>query len=225
LLPASGDYLQVVDANVGFNKVDPAVQRAIDYQVDLRNPNQGQAVVTVRYFNQSPPQAEPCIQRAEVRLTYEEGMVGCYWDYVRFYVPEGSQLLETERRPLPEGSLLYRYGFVAPGDAGPDSGPVEKGRSPFGLFFVVQAGETRDVQLGWQLPMGIVTHDQDGLHYRLTVQKQSGAPAIPLRVTVHLPPGAQVVEAIPETASVQGSTVTVELSLATDRRIEIVFRW
>lgn len=225
LLPASGDYLQVVDANVGFNKVDPVVRREIDYQVDLRNPNQGQAVVTVRYVNQSPSQPEPCTQGVEERLTYEEGMVGCYWNYVRFYVPEGAQLLEGERAPLPDGSLLYRYGFAPLGDAGPDSGPVEKGKLPFGLFFVLPPGEARDVQLRWRLPPGTVYHDQDGLHYRLTVQKQSGAPAIPLRVTIDLPPGAQVVKAVPQPAGIEGGTVIVDLSLATDQQIEIVFRW
>lgn len=225
LLSPSGDYLQVVDANVGFNKVDPIVQRAIDYRVDLHNPNQGHAAAVVRYLNQSPSQPEPCIQGAEERLTYEEGLVGCYWDYVRFYVPEGSQLLEAERAPLPPGSLLARHGFVPLGDAGPDNGPAEKGKSAFGLFFVVPPGEARDVQLGWQLPMGIVTHDQDGLHYRLTVQKQSGTPAVPLTVVVQLPPGAQVVEAIPEPAGIQDGAVSFDLSLATDQQIEIAFRW
>ena len=224
LLPASGDYLQVVDANVGFNKVDSMVQRAIDYQVDLRNPNQGEASATVRYLNQSPSQPEPCIQGVEERLTYEEGMVGCYWDYVRFYVPEGSQLLETERAPLPSGSLLYRYGFAPLGDAGPDTGPVEKGKTVFGLFFVVPPGEARDVQLQWQLPKGIVTHDQDGLHYRLTVQKQSGTPPILLRVAVHVPPDAYVVRATPEPAATQVGEVMFELLLTTDQQIEIVFR-
>ena len=225
LLPASGDYLQVVDANVGFNKVDPTVLREIDYQVDLSNPNQGQAVATVRYLNQSTSQPEPCIQGVTERLTYEEGMVGCYWDYVRFYAPEGSLLLDTERMLLPSGSLLYRNLFAPLGDAGPDSGLVERGKASFGLFFVVPPGEARDVRLRWQLPVGIVYHSQDGLHYRLTVQKQSGAPAIPLRVAVHLPPAAQLVTATPQPFGVQGGAVAFDLSLATDQEIELVFRW
>ncbi len=158
------------------------------------------------------------------RLTYEEGMIGCYWDYVRFYVPEGSQLLETERATLPSGSLLYRYGFAPPGDAGPDSGPVEKGKTAFGLFFVVPAGESRQVQLHWQLPTGIVYRGQDGLHYRLTVQKQSGTPSIQLRVAVQLPPDAYVVRATPEQAVIQAGEAVFELSLTTDQQIEIVFR-
>ena len=224
LLPLGGDYLQVVDANVGFNKVDPLVQRSIDYQVDLSSPNQAQVIATVSYFNSSPSQSEPCVQGAEERLTYEEGMVGCYWDYVRFYAPDGAQLLETERVPLPSGSLLYRYLFTAQGDAGPDSGPLEKGRLPFGLFFVVPAGEARDVQLHWQLPIGVVTHDQDGLHYLLTVQKQSGAPAIPLRVALRLPPGAQVAKAVPEPAGIEDGALVFDLSLATDQHVEVVFR-
>ena len=224
LLSVSGDYLQVVDANVGFNKVDPAVQRTIEYQVDLRDPNQGRAAVSVDYLNQSPTQPEPCLQGVKERLTYEEGMIGCYWDYVRFYVPEGSQLLETERATLPSGSLLYRYGFAPLGDAGPDSGPVEKGKTAFGLFFVVAAGESRQVQLRWQLPTGIVYRGQDGLHYRLTVQKQSGTPSIQLRVAVQLPPDAYVVRATPEQAAIQAGEAVFELSLTTDQQIEIVFR-
>ncbi|MBN1136039.1 MAG: DUF4012 domain-containing protein [Anaerolineae bacterium] len=224
LLPVSGDYFQLVDANVGFNKVDPIVERVIDYQVDLRDPRQGQVGATVHYLNRSPSQPEPCIQGVRERLTYEEGMVGCYWDYARFYVPEGSQLLERERAPLPSGSLLYRYGFAPPGDAGPDSGPTEKGKMAFGLFFVVPPGEARDVQLRWQLPAGIVTHEQDGFHYRLTVQKQSGTPPILLRVAVRLPPDVYVVKATPEAAAIEVGEVKLELYLATDQQIEIIFR-
>jgi hypothetical protein len=58
----------------------------------------------------------------------------------------------------------------------------------------------------------------------LTVQKQSGTPAIPLRVVLHLPPGAQVAKAIPEPAGIEDGTVIFDLLLATDQRIEIVFR-
>jgi Protein of unknown function (DUF4012) len=231
LLPTEGDYLQVVDANVGFNKVDPNVQRAIDYQVDLRDPGQIQSTATVRYQNQSPPQAEPCVQKAEWLPTYEERMIGCYWDLVRFYAPEGARLLETEREPWPPGSLLARYQFVggqSVGDAGPDSGPVEKGKIPFTLFFVVPPGETRDVRLEWQLPPGIITYGPDGIHYRLTVQKQSGTPAVPLRVTVHLLPGAQVVRATSGLATAQyqieDGDLVFNLDLAVDRQIEVVFR-
>jgi len=224
LLPTDGDYLQVVDANVGFNKVDPNVPRTIDYDMDLHNPGQGQATVTVSYHNQSQPRPGGCVQGVEWQPTYEERMSGCFWDYVRFYAPEGAQLLVAECESTPEGSLLYRYGFAPLGDAGPDRGPVEKGKVAFGLFFVVAPGEVRDVRLAWVLPAGIVYQDQEGMHYRLTVQKQSGTPPIPLRVAVHLPPDTTLVRATPEPAAIQAGAVMFELSLTTDQQIEIVFR-
>jgi hypothetical protein len=231
LLSTEGDYLQVVDANVGFNKVDPNVQREIDYRLDLRDPGQPRATTTVRYRNQSPAQMGPCVQGVEQLPTYEARMIGCYWNLVRFYVPEGARLLEAEREPWPAGSLLARYQFTegqSVSDAGPSSGPAEKGKIPFSLFFVVPPGETRDVRLEWQLPPGIVTYEQDGIHYRLTVQKQSGTAAIPLRVTVTLPAGAQVVRVTSDLAAfpfqIEEGGVVLEMDLAADRQIEIVFR-
>ena len=36
--PGDGDYLYLVDSNVGFNKVDSVIQRSLAYQVDLSDP-------------------------------------------------------------------------------------------------------------------------------------------------------------------------------------------
>lgn len=224
LVETQGDYLQVVDANVGFNKVNPNVHQTIDYRVDLSDLAQAKAEVRVRYDNRSQRTVESCLQEVEWMTSYQERMHGCYWDYVRFYVPEGSRLLTSERESLPPGSLLDRYRFASPGDAGPSIGPVERGKVPFGLFLVLAPGEQRDVHLAWQLPQGIIQKEGDTWRYRLLVQKQAGAPAIPLRVTVGLPSGVQLTAAQPEPFSVQGDVLTFELSLETDQHVEIMFR-
>jgi hypothetical protein len=150
-------------------------------------------------------------------------MHGCYWNYVRFFVPEGAILLTQEREPLPPGSLLSRHQFVPPGDAGPDIGPVEKGKASYGLFFVLPPGLQREVRMAWQLPVGVVTPSSDGWRYQLTVQKQSGAPTIPLQVTISLPMGARLVSAQPSPTSAQGDIVVFDLSLGIDQRFEIEF--
>jgi hypothetical protein len=224
ILETPGDYLQVVDANVGFNKVDPNVQRTITYEVDLTGPDQVRAEVVVHYQNRSQRAVETCLQEIEWLLSYEQRMHGCYWDYVRFFAPEGARPLTLEREPLPSGSLLNRYRFAPLGDAGPDAATAERGKVAFGLFFVLPPGEQRDVGLAWQLPADVIQNEAKGLRYQLLVQKQSGAPAIPLRVTVALPPGSRIVETIPVPTSVQANIVIFDLSLATDQYIEVAFQ-
>jgi hypothetical protein len=150
-------------------------------------------------------------------------MQGCFWNYVRFYLPEGIELGPTEQEPLPAGSLLDRYRFAPLGDAGPDTGPVENGKVAHGLFFALAPGEQRDVRLAWQLAPGAIEKKEDQVRYRLLIQKQSGTPAIPLRLTVTVPAGARVLSSTPEPAETAGDELRYSLSLATDQQIEISF--
>jgi hypothetical protein len=224
ILDTPGDYLQVVDANVGFNKADPNVQRAISYKVNLTEPDQARAEAKVHYQNRSQRVVETCLQEIEWLPSYEQRMHGCYWDYVRFLMPEGAHLLTKEREPLPSGSLLNRYRFAPGGDAGPDADQVEKGKAAFGLLFALPPGQQREVGMSWQLPAGILQREAGSWRYRLLVQKQSGTPAIPLQVTVTVPPGANIVGTRPVPTSVQGETLAFDLSLAMDQVVEVEFK-
>ncbi|MFN2184610.1 MAG: DUF4012 domain-containing protein [Anaerolineae bacterium] len=223
ILDEPGDYLQVVDANVGFNKVDPNVSREIAYEVDLRDPARARAEAVVSYRNESQRDVESCLQGIESLPTYEERMHGCFWNYVRFYTKEGAQLGAAQQEPVPPGSLLSRYRFAPVGDAGPDIGPVEKGKIPYGLFFVLAPGEEREVRMAWRLTPGTVEQEADRARYRLLVQKQAGTPATPLRVTVTLPPGAQLLSSSPEPAEVAGNLLSFFLLLETDQQIDLSF--
>ncbi|MCI0477737.1 MAG: DUF4012 domain-containing protein, partial [Anaerolineales bacterium] len=50
--PGAGDYLNVVDSNLGFNKVNARITREISYTVRL-NENGGEATVEITYHNPS----------------------------------------------------------------------------------------------------------------------------------------------------------------------------
>ena len=89
-----GDYLMVVDANLGFNKVNPYVTESLSYTVDLRDPAAPRANLTLIHTHTSPLTGVPCRHEARYDLSYEQMMHRCYWDYVRVYVPGGSRLLE-----------------------------------------------------------------------------------------------------------------------------------
>jgi hypothetical protein len=224
IVPSSGDYLQVVDANVGFNKVDSRVPRTIAYDVDATDPARLRASAVAHYENKSPAEPGPCRQRVEWEATYPERMAGCFWNYVRFYRPDGTELAEANREPLPAGSLLADFQFVEPGDAGPVVEPAEEGRRPFGLFFALAPGQSREVRMDWALPAGTVSQDGEGYHYRLLAQKQSGTPGVPLRVTVTLPAGARLVRATPEPALAEGNVLVFDLVLDVDREVEVVWQ-
>ena len=223
IVTETGDYLQIVDANVGFNKVDPNVMREITHRVDLGDPAHAQAEVVVTYRNESRRTVERCLQEATSVPSYEERMQGCFWNYVRFYLPEGIDLDSAEREPVPAGSLLDRYRFTSLGDAGPDTGPAEKGKVAHGLFFALAPGEQREVRLAWRLAPGAIEKNGDQVRYRLLVQKQSGTPAIPLRLTVTAPAGTRVLVSTPEPAEIVGDELRYSLSLATDQQIDISF--
>jgi hypothetical protein len=223
ILDSAGDYLQIADANVGFNKVDPNVSREITYHVDLRDPAQAEAEAIVSYRNDSQREVEPCVQGVEALPTYGQRMHGCFWNYVRLYTKEGAQLKVAQREPVPSGSLLSRYRFAPLGDAGPDVGPMDKGKIPYGLFFVLAPGEQREVRMDWQLAPGTVEDEADRARYRLLVQKQSGTPAIPLRVVVTLPPGARLLSSSPEPDDAAGNLLSFSLSLETDQQIDLSF--
>jgi len=219
-----GDYLMVVDSNMGFNKANPNVEEAIDYGVTISEDGSTKAMVTTTYHNKSTREVEECVQEARYDLTYEGMMNRCYWDYLRLYVPQGARLIGATRNPLPRGSLYRRLSGAGEGSGRPDIGPPEKGKEVFGTFFVIPPGESKEVRFAYELPSGILERTGDAYRYSLLIQKQPGAKALPVQVTVELPTGAKLVAAEPEPSAVEGHIVRYQVSLATDRRIELIFR-
>ena len=212
-----GDYLQIVDANVGFNKIDVLVEREVLYQVDLSPDGGGEAQVEIRYLNRSPvvnPQV--CQQRTRtVPNVYTEGLQdACYWNYLRLYVPAGSTLLGTEPDTWPRKSLWDMYNPSA-GDPGVQIGPLENDRQVFGLMVLVPPGKERTVHFSYALPPNIWSA-RDGYH--LTLQKQSGTMAIPVHVDVRVPPNAVVLSS---DGIISDQSVIADFLLGTDQELHL----
>ena len=205
------DLLMIVDSNVGFNKADPNVERSIRYEVDLAATEGPRARLTLTYRNRSTrPEApsEPiagahipagsCIQESRYGETYADMMERCYWDYLRAYVPKGSRLLSGPELLLPPGSLLARHSSSLL-RAQPISPTMSvDGGEVWAAFFDLPAMEEKVLVFDYQLPASVLDtegRDPDGLfHYRLRVQKQPGTEAVPLRIEITLPPGAELVD-------------------------------
>ncbi|HEX6292764.1 MAG TPA: DUF4012 domain-containing protein [Herpetosiphonaceae bacterium] len=168
LQPTAGDTLRIVDADVGYGGVNAFVERLTHY--DLALDAQGTpltATLTLTYTNRYSPWAEAPTayavngQCTDPRTLQLERRPGCYANYLRVYVPEGSQLLDSSGL---EESL------------GTDR---QHSRAVFGGYFRVNPGEQRVVRLRYRLPSL-----RPGA---LTVEKQPGTIAPPLLITAHTP--------------------------------------
>lgn len=224
-----GDYLMLVDANLGFNKVNPYVTERLSYAVDLRELDRPRAVLTVTHRHNGPDtgapvSGAPCRHESRYDLTYEQMMARCYWDYVRVYAPGESRLLEATRRPIP-GRLLLT-GEDRAGDVEVLRG--EGGRTVFATFLVLAPGERTETRFVYDLPADVLEALDDvdgegGWRYRLYVQKQGGTDARPVRVTLLLPVAAEVIASSPPPTARVDEHLVYEMQLSTD--LEIVLQW
>jgi len=204
LRETDGDFLMVVDANLGFNKVDPQIERHIEYVVDLTQ-QPALAELRLTYTNTSPAESGPC-RREELRdqaeykaQSYEELMVGCYWDYARVYAPGGSQLLAAE------------------GISDTVEWSEEGGKRVFGAFFGVAPGAQREIRLRYVLSEGVA---RDGYH--LIVQKQPGTLETPLTVRCLFPASFGDPKVMPNAAQALGDQLFYQSTLAMDQEIVVV---
>ncbi len=221
--PRGQDYVQVVDANVGYNKVNAVIQHELDYTVDLRDHNAPQATLTLRYINTNPPvppDQPPCqLQIVFLEGDYRDMFAGCYWNYLRVLVPAGSQLAASQTHPTPAAWLLSNE---------PDDGAVQVQAGPadtleLGTLLVVPQGEQRSLSLTYGLPATVVQPLGDALHYQLIWQKQSGREAVPATITLRLPDGAQVLHSSPALAPQADGSYRLSTDLARDVTLDLVF--
>jgi len=200
--PWTGDYLMVVDSNVGFNKVNAKIEQSIEYRISLQEQEGPLAELVLSYRHLSDVRLDECVREAryDPELSYQAMMDRCYWDYVRVYAPQGSRLLGVE------GANDYE---VLAG---------EKGKAVFSADFVLAPGEERQITFRYRLP-GTVLADDESLDtcYRLLVQKQPGTIATPLQLRIELPPGMAVANADPQPTDSIPGTVGYTDSLQVDR--------
>lgn len=166
LAPQPGaDFLALVDTNMGYNKVDAVITRSLDYQVRWPDGAGAPAQATLAVTYRHPVRAEgvECVAKSEYGLNYTDMIERCYFNYVRLYVPAGSELVSING--VTEDSVVSRAG--------------ERGTQVFAGYFVVQPGYQHSVTFTYRLPAALTPGS-----YRLVAQRQSGVGALPLSVRV-----------------------------------------
>lgn len=162
---AGADFLAVVDSNVGYNKVDAAIVRALDYAVTWPDGGGAPATATLTLTYTHPIAAEDpgCNPAPRYGATYADLIARCYFDYVRVYAPRGSRL--TDIAGIDPETVTSTEG--------------EQGTQVFGGYFVLPPGTAQAVTFTYQLPPAI-----QPAAYNLLVQRQAGTDPLALNVSV-----------------------------------------
>lgn len=147
-----GDYLMIVDANLNALKSDYCVKRKAEYGVDLTQ-NELKAVLSITY---------------EHTCRAKDWMTTNYRDWMRVYVPAGSELM----------SISGQNGEVKISD--------EFEKNVFGMLVNVPVGTTKTISLEYALPDNV-----KNIPYRLLIQKQSGSGELPFDISLKYPDGSE----------------------------------
>jgi hypothetical protein len=218
--PVEGDYLFVVDANVGWNKANARIQESIRYTVDMDSEGRLHSVLDLTYQHRSTQKIEDCRQEIRYDPIYEQMMDRCYWGYLRLYVPQGSRLLQATRTPVPASHLLSGRGTSGE----PVIEPLEAGKAVFATFFELAPAERKEIHFEYGPPLQVVRREADGYRYELLIQKQPGTDATPVEVNVSLPQGAEVVSSEPDPVNVEEARIRYTFDLSTDQKLVLTFR-
>lgn len=217
LQPAQDDYLMVVEANLGFNKANLLVERTVGYQVDLAADGGGQAHLHLEYRHPAPPRPEPCRQEISYEPVYKQNAERCYWNYLRVIAPAAARLNAGPHITV-AGQHLLR-GNPTRGDI--DVEPVGLDKVSWGQLFVLAPQETLALDYLYALPPLTAKQAGDHWKYRLYLQKQPGLLAVPVEVTINLPPQATLLKSERPVAQERGTGLTYSLDLQTDQAIEV----
>jgi len=191
-----GDYLMVVDANVGATKANYYVKRSLNYAVrNIDRRGTLEAELTLHYVHGAASNTWPG---------------GAYKNYLRVYVPQGSVLKRVERSS--EGVDSKALEITSEVDQ-----TEEGGKTVFGTVFTLDAGRSLSLTFTYNLPEEVSLSAKENT-YNLLLQKQAGTTADPLTVDFLKPFGRDVVSA-PEGAKRIGDLWRWSGNLRVDREL------
>jgi hypothetical protein len=201
LRPSDGDYVMIVDSNVGFNKVNPNIEQTADYHIVLERPGEATATLTLTYRHRVQKPMPACVHESRYGDDYADLLERCYWDYLRVYIPAGSKLLDVV------------------GADGPVTTYEESGRTVIATSFLLETAQARQIRVTYRpnLP------DDLGSRYFLLVQKQPGTDALPLRVRVVPPNGTPPAAVSPAGWAWVNGVALWHGALGRDQAIELIW--
>ena len=196
-----------------------AINRSWDYRVSLVPNGSSTARLDIRYENLRLVPDPDCRQAAE-------GGGGCYWNYVRVFLPPAAEQVRAPIASLHEGTekLIWGHRDINSAQVITHAGSGLRGLVEVGGYVVVEPGTVLTLPLAYELHPNVIRGVGSGQYeYRLLLSKQPGIDDDRVSIRVQLPAGARVVASSPPSARASGNTVTWEHTLVRDAELVVVF--
>lgn len=231
-IPENSDFLLAVDTNMGYNKSNAVMDSAMEYLVNLQDPQIPAGTLRVTQSNRSQlaeVTCEPYFTNRFIRPPAPRGEIPdpvynideCHWGYLRVYLPAGSTLTGSTPMGIPaESTWLGETIPARTDDLGSEDIPNAQ---VYGMMVLTPAGKSTKSEFSYTLPEGILTQNEDGSWtYRLRLQKQPGILAHEVSVSLTLPDGAVIKNAtLPFSA--EDGVWTAQFELRSDLQVEVTF--
>lgn len=213
------DTLAVIDTNIGYNKVNAIVERSTRYEVSLSESGPHAARLSLTYDNPNPTSEEGCLQFIHYNrnTVYSDLIDRCFYNWLRFYPPLGTDLLSATETPISAESLVIDTDYD--GIATPLNDPRDQ--SGFTNFMLIGRDTSLTTHFDLSLPTSIVQPVDSGYQYRLAIRKQAGTLPQATTVQVTLPSSATVGAVTPAPLANDGQNVVFQFDLETDEEIVV----
>lgn len=192
--PGTGDFIMLVDSNIGFSKVDQYMKRSLDYRINLSDPVEPKGKLSINYYH-TGNQDEQCFQgRSLIKDDIRPGdyyFSRCYWNYWRVLLQDNTQIKDIQFTEVPSE---YFYEGVE-WDQTPDIGEGVNNTTEAGALIVVPQSSEQTVEIEFQPPQTVLIENDEGvLTYLLRIQKENGIDYLPIEIQVTLPEGYVPIE-------------------------------
>jgi hypothetical protein len=218
------DFLMVADTNMGYNKANIYIDRALTYDLILNEEGTGDANLTVTHNHRGPASDSVCQQDTAdeyaVAQNYIEIADQCYFNYLRLFTPEQTVLTSSTKQEVGRNILISGLPWEGTAQASPEI----SGFNTFGNFMVLPRAQSIANSFQYHLPATIVQSDSDQSIYRLQIQKQAGMNPEAVQISITLPPGTQLVEANLTPTKVVADQVIFQFDLTEDLLLEVVYQ-
>ncbi len=228
LVDTDGDFINVVNSNLGGYKTDGVINEEISHSAEVRE--DGSVIDTVKITRYHLGGNTPYDWWNKVNV-----------DYMRVYVPLGSQLISAEghtwEKPWREAHPFDYSRFAADPDVekientmfeDKNNGTqifIESGKTVFGNWVFLSPGESVTVTYKYKLPFKVDFNKEGLAKYNLYAEKQAGSAGSRFEGNLILPDKFQTVWSYPENFNMlAGNTYRIDTNLIEDKIYGIIFK-
>ena len=227
ILNTQKDYLSVINTNINGFKTDGVIDEKIEHAAEIQS--DGSVVDTVTVIRHHNGGNTPYDFYNKVNA-----------DYMRVYVPQGSQLLSAEGQtrefdqpPLDYGALSFKRDAQVQAqedsqkidDTSGTDVYVDSGKTVFANWVYVSPQETVVVKYRYLLPfkVSLAGNNNPVDTYSLLAQKQSGSVGSQFDSTVSFPQNFDVTWKFPDNIISDKNNLSLEADLKTDKFVGVAF--